>query len=243
LTSIYSVLPPWSLSAPHSAVATCRRNPRLNHTIGPAGYAVRIAAILAYPAKLLLIVKIIPKIPSYLDKKVVCYLITVTKATPYQKIIQKYREPLLLFLIIGIIGALYSWTPPKSQVSISGLHLGVTAKQVERSLGTPNFYSLSHGAYILEYYAFKQKPGLRVFFHGKDGAAYRIEGGIPMVDGENALDWSLDQVVQRLGAPQNSGQGRAVGESARGFLAYPELRLLVQQENGQTRFILFESGR
>ena len=132
--------------------------------------------------------------------------------------------------------------PPTPRVTINGLHLGLNTEQVVEKMGEPNFRSESHGARIMEYWSDRDRPQLIVWSDSSD-RVYKLEGGIPEVDGENALRWSPSQLQVALGPALHGGHSRLVGREGHTFLSYPSHRLLVQQEGEKNRFILFRSGR
>lgn len=142
--------------------------------------------------------------------------------------------------ILAALAGLDRTTPPP-RVTICGLHLGMTAQQVEESMGEPNFTSTSHGAYIMEYWSDSDRPPLMVWTDS--ATVYKIEGGIPEVDGQNALQWDNRQVLSALGPPKYGGKGGEANTSGHTFLSYPAHRLLIQREHSQNKFILFRSGR
>ena len=85
-------------------------------------------------------------------------------------------------------------------------------------------------------------PNVLVSYDEAEVAA-KITGGIPQIDGHDVREWSLQEVEDKLGPPQHRSQGREIGGRARSNLAYPQHRLLVQQDDGEIQFILFSSRR
>lgn len=173
-------------------------------------------------------------------KEVVCYPITVTRSTPFAKYFSGRRELGIFLLILAIVaGLVASRYQPHPRVTVSGLALGDSAEQVQKVLGTPSFRSQVANSITWEYWPKKQdQRQLSVTF--EQDKATRIEGGDPEVDGQSCLKWSSPELLSRLGSPSHGGAGGEKGGASHTFLAYPEYRLLVQQENGENHFILFQ---
>lgn len=112
--------------------------------------------------------------------------------------------------------------------------------QVEGKLGYASFRSRQQDTTVWEYWAGAERPQLTVWF--VDEKVVRLDGGIPEVDGVNALTWDIDKLKRELGSPGHAGLGGERGGSGHDFLAYPNFRLLIQRENGINRFILFQAS-
>jgi hypothetical protein len=154
----------------------------------------------------------------------------------------KKRDLLVLLVILGTMAVLLAVRDaPHPRVTVSGLALSMSTQAVESQLGDADFRTRAYGAYILEYWAQKDRPELRVW--SQDDVVYKIEGGVPEIDGQDARGWSLTEVQRQLGEPSHGGSGRAVGGAGHSFLSYPQHRLLVQEDDSHLKFILFKSGR
>lgn len=154
----------------------------------------------------------------------------------------KSRDFVILLIVLSVVAGFYAWKQKQvPRVTVSGLSLFLTVDQVEEKLGKANFRTRAYGAYILEYWSQKDRPQLKVW--SADNVVYKIEGGIPEIDGQNALNWDLDAIETKLGPASHGGRSGEVGGTGHSFLAYPDHRLLIQRDNAKTKFILFKSGR
>lgn len=124
-------------------------------------------------------------------------------------------------------------------MTVSGLALGDSPEQVQKVLGTPSFRSVINDSITWEYWS-KNKDQRNLYLTFERDKATRIEGGNPEIDGQSCLKWSGPELISRLGSPSHGGVGGEKGGSGHTFLAYPQYRLLVQQENGENHFVLFQ---
>lgn len=115
----------------------------------------------------------------------------------------------------------------------------MSSSEVKKRLGAPSFQSTQQGTLIWEYWARSEHPHLAVWF--ENDRIVRLDGGLPEIDGDNALNFAPTTLQRRLGPAQNSGSGGEVSGQSHRFFTYPNHRLLIQHSAGINRFILFKA--
>ena len=165
----------------------------------------------------------------------------MSRSTPKPKFLAKKKEFFILALSIAVIAVFYPFFRTTPRVTISGLNLDDTRESVTSHLEHLDYRHFSTGPWGERFYRM-DSAGIDVVYD-KSGSVYRLEGGTPEIDGQNATDWTPEQVEHALGKATMGGTTRAVGESAQGYFAYPEHRALIYFEPTGNRFVLFESAK
>ncbi len=165
----------------------------------------------------------------------------MSRSTPKPKFLAKKRDFFILVLSVAVIAVIYTFSRPTPKVTISGLSLHDTRESVTSHLEHLDYRHFSTGPWGERFYRM-DSTGVDVVYD-KSGSVYRLEGGTPEIDGQNAANWTPEQVEQALGKATMGGTSRAVGESAQGYFAYPEHRVLIYFEPTGNRFVLFESAK
>ncbi len=151
-----------------------------------------------------------------------CYPNKVLKSSPWTK----------FFLLLSLIALISQITGRAPEVTVSGLALGLERRQVIDQLGQPDFQSGYPEVNHIEYW--KSVP-LALDFDQHNRLS-RIEGGVPMFDGEPVSSLSLEAVERRLGPALRRDQ-RADGQPV---LRYEKQGLLVTRDDqGELTFLLF----
>ena len=165
----------------------------------------------------------------------------MSRSTPKPKFLAKLRDFFILALTIAVIAAIYGFYRPAPRVTISGLSLDDTRESVTSQLEHLDYRRFSTGQWGEHFYRM-DSAGVDVVYD-ESGSVYRLEGGVPEIDGQDAGGWTPVQIERTLGKATMGGTSRAVGESAQGYFAYPEHRVLIYFEPTGNRFVLFESPK
>ncbi len=164
------------------------------------------------------------------------------RSTLSTKLLRNKPEIALCVVILALVALSARWRDPsESRITVSGLSLTTSLSQAEELLGPADFRKVATDFETWEYWEQKDRPELRIFH--LNGEVFKVEGGIPEIDGRDVRHLDLDALQRLLGKPSHSGTGGAVGGPGHTYLAYPQHRLLLQRRGGQTKFILFKSGR
>ena len=157
---------------------------------------------------------------------------------------QRIKQACGLFLVLGLIAVLMSSEHFfGAHVTISGLSLSDHRTRVHSILSAVDFRCFEMHRHTETWHRM-DTPSTDVSF-GPSETARKIQGGIPQINGQDVRHWTLQEVREALGPPQHASKGREVErrQEARNNLSYPQHRLLIQEEKGEIRFILFASGR
>ena len=165
----------------------------------------------------------------------------MSRSTPKPKFLAKLRDFFILALTVAVIAAIYGFCRPSPRVTISGLSLEDTRENVASHLEHLDYRHFSTGQWGERFYRM-DSAGIDVVYD-ESGSVYRLEGGVPEIDGQDAGSWTPERVEQALGKANMGGTSRAVGESTQGYFAYPEHRVLIYFDPAGNRFVLFESAK
>jgi hypothetical protein len=165
----------------------------------------------------------------------------VNRSTPKPRVFLGKREFFIFFLILSAIAIAFRFHSDQVQVTISSLDLDDTKESVASHLRANDYRNFNPSEWEERWYRM-DSTGLNVTYD-QSGSVYKIEGGVPQINGVEATQWSLEQFESALGPASFVGSSSAVGEPGRGHLSYPQHRLLIYIEPTGNRFLLFESGR
>ncbi len=161
------------------------------------------------------------------SKGAACYPTYVLKSRPWAK----------FFVLLALVALIAQLTRRTPDVSISGLKVGIERAEVLQRLGQPDFQSGYPEVSHIEYW--KHTPPLELDFD-EQGRLSRIQGGIPMLDGENVQTLSLESAERRLGRALHREQQPNDGP----VLRYEQFGLLVSQTSKEElSFLLFKPRR